>query len=233
LTDNFNAMVRGLKERDFIRDTFGRYMDPEVARELIKRPEAGMLGGEKREVAVLMSDIRGFTPISESLTPEGTIRLLNHYFSYMIEVIQKHKGIIVDFYGDGVLVFFDPLEGPIRPTVRRAVRCSLEMQRKMASFNTEMKAENLPELQTGIGVNVGEVVVGNIGSATRAKYGIVGSAVNITHRIQSQAKGGDVIISNSAYDYMNGDLKVKKSFTAHLKGVQEEMALHIVEDIQN
>jgi len=148
-------------------------------------------------------------------------------------VIQKHKGIIVDFYGDGVLVFFDPLEGPILPTVRRAVSCSLEMQRKMASFNTEMKAENLPELQTGIGVNVGQVVVGNIGSATRAKYGIVGSAVNITHRIQSQAKGGDVIISNSAYDTMKNDIKVKKSFTAHLKGVQEEMALYIVEDIQN
>ena len=233
LTDNFNAMVQGLKERDFIRDTFGRYMDPEVARELIKRPEAGRMGGEKREVAVLMSDIRGFTPISERLTPEGTIRMLNHYFSHMIEVIQKHKGIIVDFYGDGVLVFFDPLEGPIQPTVQRAVRCSLEMQRNMVLFNTEMKAENLPELQTGVGVNVGEVIVGNIGSTTRAKYGIVGSAVNITQRIQSEAKGGEVIISNPVYDYMNNDLKIKKSFTAHLKGVQEKMMLHIVEDIQN
>jgi adenylate cyclase len=232
LTDNFNAMVQGLKERDFIRDTFGRYMDPEVARELIKRPETGRMGGEKREVAVLMSDIRGFTPISERLTPEGTIRMLNHYFSHMIEVIQKHKGIIVDFYGDGVLVFFDPLEGPIQPTVQRAVRCSLEMQRNMVLFNTEMKAENLPELQTGIGVNVGEVVVGNIGSTTRAKYGIVGSAVNITQRIQSEAKGGEVIISNPVYDTMKNDLKIKKSFTAHLKGVQEKMMLHIVEDIQ-
>ena len=131
------------------------------------------------------------------------------------------------------LFFFDPLEGPIQPTVRRAVRCSLEMQRNMASFNTEMKAENLPELQTGIGVNVGEVVVGNIGSATRAKYGIVGSAVNITHRIQSQAKGGDVIMSNSAYDTMKNDIKIKKSFTAQLKGVQEEMTLYLVEDIRN
>jgi class 3 adenylate cyclase len=107
------------------------------------------------------------------------------------------------------------------------------MQRNMVLFNTEMKAENLPELQTGIGVNVGEVVVGNIGSATRAKYGIVGSAVNITNRIQSEAKGGEVIISNPVYDYMNNDLKIKKSFTAHLKGVQEKMMLHIVEDIQN
>jgi class 3 adenylate cyclase len=233
LTDNFNAMVRGLKERDFIRDTFGRYMDPEVARELIQHPEAGRLGGEKRDVAVLMSDIRGFTPISERLTPEETITMLNHYFSHMIEVIQKHKGIIVDFYGDGVLVFFDPLEGPIQPTVQRAVRCSLDMQWNMAVFNTEMKAENLPELQTGIGVNLGQVVVGNIGSATRAKYGIVGSAVNITHRIQSEAKGGDVIISNSVYETMKNNLKIKKSFTAHLKGVQEEMTLYIVEDIND
>ena len=233
LIENFNAMVQGLKERDFIRDTFGRYMDPEVARELIQHPEAGKLGGEKREVAVLMSDIRGFTPISERLNPEETITMLNYYFSHMIEVIQKHKGIIVDFYGDGVLVFFDPLEGPIQPTVQRAIRCSLEMQRNMRLFNAEMKAENLPELQTGIGLNVGEVVVGNIGSSARAKYGIVGSAVNITHRIQSQADGGDVIVSNSVYNTLKDRLKIKKSFTAHLKGFHEKMTLHAVEDIQH
>ncbi len=99
-------MIMGLKERDFIRDTFGRYVNKEVARELLKRPEAGRLGGEKRQVAVLMADIRGFTQVSEFLTPEETIRILNHYFSHMITVIREHDGIIVDFYGDGVLVFF-------------------------------------------------------------------------------------------------------------------------------
>jgi len=180
-----------------------------------------------------MSDIRGFTPVSESLSPEETIRILNHYFSHMIEVIQKYKGIIVDFYGDGILVFFDPLEGTVRKEVRHAVNCGLEMQVNMKRFNTEMKSKRLPELQTGIGINVGDAIVGNIGSATRAKYGIVGSAVNITHRIQAEAKGGEVIISDSAYGFLEKELKIKRSFSTQLKGVNGEMNLYIVDTIQN
>ncbi len=230
---SFNTMIEGLKEKDFIRDTFGRYMDPEIARELMKRPEASRMGGEKREVAVLMSDIRGFTPVSESLSPEETIRILNHYFSHMIEVIQRHKGVIVDFYGDGILVFFDPLEGDVKKEVHRAIHCGLEMQQSMTLFNKEMKSENLPELHTGIGINMGDAVVGNIGSTTRAKYGIVGSAVNITQRIQAEAKGGEVIISDSVYDLVKKDLKIRKSFSVQLKGVNGKMNLHIAESIQN
>jgi len=230
---SFNSMVEGLKERDFIRDTFGRYVNKEFARELLKRPEAGRLGGEKRKVAVLMADIRGFTQVSEFLTPEETIRILNHYFSHMIAVIREHHGIIVDFYGDGVLVFFDPLDGPIKPIAQQAINCSLEMQREMELFNAEMKIENLPELQIGIGVNVGDVIVGNIGSEIRAKYGIVGSAVNITQRIQAEAKGREVIISDSAHSLVKKDLKIRKSFSAQLKGVDGKMNLHIVESIQN
>jgi adenylate cyclase len=233
LKTSFNSMVKGLKERDFIRDTFGRYVDKEFARELLKRPEAARLGGEKRQVAVLMADIRGFTPISELLNPEETIRILNHYFSHMIAVIREHYGIIVDFYGDGVLVFFDPLDGPIKSVAQQAINCSLEMQREMERFNAEMKIKNLPELQIGIGVNVGEVIVGNIGSEIRAKYGIVGSAVNITQRIQAEAKGREVIISDSAYDLVKKDLTIRKSFSTQVKGVNSKMNLHIVESIQN
>jgi class 3 adenylate cyclase len=233
LKTSFNTMVEGLKERDFIRDTFGRYVNKEFAKELLKRPEAGRLGGEKRQVAVLMADIRGFTLVSELLTPEETIRILNHYFSHMITVIREHHGIIVDFYGDGVLVFFDPLDGPIKPTVQQAINCSLEMQREMELFNAEMKTHHLPELQIGIGVNAGDVVVGNIGSEIRAKYGIVGSAVNITQRIQAEAKEGEVLLSESVYELIKEDLKIRKSFSAQLKGINGKMNLHIVENIQN
>ena len=231
LTQSFNKMVEGLKERAFIRNTFGRYMDQEIAKELMRRPEAARLGGEKREVAILISDIRGFTTLSESLSPEATISLLNHYFSRMIEVIQKHQGIIVDFFGDGVLVFFDPLDGPVEPVIRRTVGCALEMQGSMEHFNAEMEEKGLPALQMGVGLNVGEVIVGNIGSETRAKYGIVGSAVNITQRIQSTAKGGDLVISESVYQYLFKDLIIKSSFNVPLKGLQEEVKLYIVEGI--
>lgn len=232
LTRSFNTMVKGLKERDFITNTFGRYVDQEIARELMRRPEASRLGGEKRKVAILMSDIRDFTPLSESLSPEVTISILNHYFSHIIEIAQKHQGIIVDFFGDGMLVFFDPLESPVEPVIYRAVCCALEMQGSMEQFNAEMVEKGLPELKMGIGVNTGEVVVGNIGSESRAKYGIVGSAVNITQRIQSAAKGDDVVISDSVYHSIYKNLSIKKSFEVPLKGLQGETKLHVVKDIK-
>ena len=226
LTQSFNTMVEGLKERDFIANTFGRYVDQGIAKELLKRPEATRLGGQKREVAMLMSDIRGFTPLSETLTPEEIIRFLNHYFSHLIEVIQEHEGIIVDFFGDAVLVFFDPFDEPIKPIVRKAVDCAFKMQGSMKGFNQEMVSEGLPPLQMGIGINAGEVVVGNIGSKTRAKYGIVGSPVNLTQRIQSTAEKGEVVVSDSVYKHIQNDVNVKREFKTILKGVHEEVTLY-------
>ena len=226
---SFNTMVQGLKERDFISNTFGRYVDQEIAKELMSKPEAARLGGQKREVVILMSDIRNFTPLSENLSSEQIIVILNRYFSYLIDIIRKYRGIIVDFFGDSVLVFFDPLESPVKPVVANAVDCALEMQRTMKKFNEEMSEENLPELQMGIGINAGEVVVGNIGSETRVKYGIVGSPVNITHRIQSVADGDDIVISESVYKYVKDAIRIKKAFTAPLKGINESANLYIVE----
>jgi adenylate cyclase len=229
LIQSFNKMVEGLKERDFISNTFGRYVDHEIAKEILRKPEAGRLGGEKRRVSILMSDIRGFTPIADSLKPEGTIRILNLYFSRMVEHVQKHKGIIVDFFGDGLLVFFDPLDGPLRPALRAAVQCALDMQGAMERLNAEIRAEGLPDLRMGIGVNEGEVVVGIIGSESRAKYGIVGSAVNMTQRIQAAAKGGEVVISDAALTSLLGEIRIGRSFTSQLKGIHGESKLSIVE----
>ena len=229
LTRSFNTMMEGLKERDFIANTFGRYIDQGIAKELLKRPEAARLGGQKREVAMLMSDIRGFTSLSETLTPEEIIRFLNHYFSHVIEVIQEHQGIIVDFFGDAVLVFFDPFDGPVGPMARKAIDCAFKMQGSMKEFNQEMVSEGLPPLRMGIGLNAGEVVVGNIGSKTRAKYGIVGSPVNLTERIQSKAEGGEVVVSESVYKHVQNDVRVKKRFKTLLKGVHEEATLFGVE----
>jgi len=233
LIGSFNAMVQGLKERDFISNTFGRYVDQDIAKELMRRPEAARLGGEKREVAILISDIRGFTSVAESLSPEAVISMLNHYFSHMVGVIKKHKGIIVDFFGDGVLVFFDPLDGPVEPTVHRAIECAIEMQREMEPFNREVAQRGLPELEMGVGLNTGQVVVGNIGSEARAKYGIVGSAVNLTQRIQEIAKGGEVVISKSIYGHSHKYLHIKKSFEVQLKGVHHPVNLYVIDSSQN
>jgi adenylate cyclase len=154
LTASFNDMFAGLKERDFIGNTFGRYVDQEIARELLSRPEASRMGGVKREVVILFADIRGFTPIAETLSPEATIQLVNRHFARMIDVIQAHRRIIVDFLGDAILAFFDPLDGPLEPVVQLALSSALQLQ-------TAMEAENLakpeyPALHMGVGLHAGE-----------------------------------------------------------------------------
>lgn len=233
LETGFNEMVEGLKELDFIRDTFGRYVDREVARELLQRPEASRLGGQKREVAILMSDIQGFTAVAESLSPEETIGILNHYFGRMIDVIHEHKGIIVDFYGDGVLVFFDPHDGPVAPAAARAVQCSLAMQRSMARLNQEMGSKPLSSaLETRIAVHAGSVVVGNIGSASRSKYGIVGLAVNMTQRMETEIQGGQIVVSRRISELLGDTLVVKPPFTARFKGIQDAVTLYLLEDFR-
>lgn len=228
LIQSFDAMTAGLKERDFIRDTFGRYVDPEIARKLLKRPQAQLLGGEKRQVAMLFADLRDFTPTAEGLSPEATIHLLNRFFSRMVDIIQAHEGIIVDFLGDEILAFFDPLEGPLSMGVQQAYQCALDMQAAMTGVNAQARPLGLPALEMGIGLHAGEVVVGNIGSETRTKYGIVGSAVNITHRIQAEARGGEVVMSEAAWQQLPGKPGCARTFLAHLKGVQEPVNLCVV-----
>ncbi|MGA8573014.1 MAG: adenylate/guanylate cyclase domain-containing protein [Desulfobaccales bacterium] len=230
LTAAFNDMVAGLKERDFISNTFGRYLDPEIARELLSRPEASRLGGEKREVVILFADVRGFTPLAETLTPEATISLINRHFSRMIEVIQAHRGIIVDFLGDAILAFFDPLDGPLEPVVRRALGCALKMQAAMAAEN--LAKPGAPPLRLGIGLHAGEVVVGNIGAETRAKYGIIGAPVNLSHRIQGQAQGGEVVVSETVFHHCQEILAVSRTFETALKGIAHPVRLYGVEGMK-
>ena len=229
LTRSFNDMVAGLMERDFISNTFGRYVDQEVAAKLMARPEASRLGGEKRPVVIMFSDIRGFTPIAEALSPEATIQLVNGYFSRMVEVLRRHHGIIVDFLGDAILAFFDPLDGPLAPVGREALQCALSMQQAMLSVNLAGIGQELPPLRMGIGLHAGEVVVGNIGSETRAKYGIVGSAVNLAHRIQAQARGGEVVVSQAVYQLVQAGVRVTRKLEVRLKGIQDPVTLYGVD----
>jgi adenylate cyclase len=226
LTQSFNHMVAGLQERDLISNTFGRYVDQEIAAKLMQRPEATRLGGEKRQVIIMFSDIRDFTPVAEALSPEATIYLVNGYFARMVEVLRRHHGIIVDFLGDAILAFFDPLDGPLAPVGREAVQCALEMQQAMLGVNLAGLGHQLPPLRMGIGLHAGEVVVGNIGSETRAKYGIVGAAVNQAHRLQAQARGGEVVISEAVYRLVQSEVTVSRQFEARLKGIQDPIALY-------
>ncbi len=172
-----------------LRRMFGRYLSPEVMSTLIENPAGLELGGEKRHVTIMMTDLRGFTAMSERLEPEQVVALLNGYFEVMMEVVVKYQGTINEIIGDALLVFFGaPQEMSDR--AQQAVACAIEMQNAMARVNERNRAAGLPELQMGIGLNDAEVVVGNIGTTRRSKYTAVGSGVNMTSRIESYTVGG-------------------------------------------
>ena len=179
-----------------LRRMFGRYLSPEVMSSLIENPASLELGGEKRRVTLMMTDLRGFTAMSERLAPEQVVGLLNGYFEVMVEVIAKYQGTINEIVGDALLVFFGaPQDMPDR--AQRAVACAIEMQNAMARVNRRNRQAGLPALEMGIGLNDAEVVVGNVGTARRSKYAAVGSGVNMTSRIESYTVGGQILISES------------------------------------
>ena len=228
LSESFNQMIEGLREKEMIQRTFGRYVDADFARMLLKKPEIGQLGGHRQDVIVLMTDIRGFTPMTKNLPPEKTIEMLNGYFSAMIPLIQKYRGIIVDFVGDGILAFFEPINESLPEATHRCLQCAFDMHAGIGQLNREMQARHLPALKMGIGINCGPVVVGNIGSETRKKYGIVGAAVNVTQRIQAVADAGEVVISNTILEMVETQITVLRNFSAPLKGVASTMHLYAV-----
>lgn len=215
-----------------IRNTFGRYLSNEIVATLLESPEGLKLGGERRKITILTSDLRGFTAISERLPPEEVVKIINFYLGYMADVITKYNGTIDEFMGDGILVLFG---APIarKDDGKRAIACAVEMQLAMKPVNEQMKKWDLPPLEMGIGINTGEVVVGNIGSEKRSKYGVVGSQVNLTYRIESYTIGGQIIISETTIAEANTDLKIVGEKEVSPKGVKKPITIYEIGGIKD
>jgi sigma-B regulation protein RsbU (phosphoserine phosphatase) len=221
----FTHMTEGLKERERIKDTFGRYLTQEVVKRLLESKDGLRLGGEIREISILMSDLRGFTALSSSMSPEQIIRFLNRYLGKMVEIILDHRGIIDEIIGDGILAFFGAPE-TLDNHPELAVACAIKMQLAMDEINARNEADGLPHLEMGVAVNTGEVVVGNIGSEKRAKYGAVGAQVNFTGRVESFTVGGQVLISSSTYEKLSDNLIVNKAINVAMKGVPGQVQVY-------
>ncbi len=233
----FNSMTQQLKDtheqlldlnqqlerrNKFIRETFGRYTSDDIVGVLLDMPEGLKLGGEKRQVSLLMSDLRGFTALAEQLEASQVVALLNHYLSGMIELIQRCGGTIDDIIGDAILVIFGaPVAMP--DAAQRAVRCALEMQKAMAAVNEHNRQRGWPEIEMGIALHTGEVVVGNIGSTKRSKYGVVGQPVNLTARIESFTVGGQVLVSPGLISAISHGLILGGEVKVHGKGMQKAL----------
>ena len=209
-----------------LKKMFGRYLSTEVMNSLIEDPSTLELGGERRRVTIMMTDLRGFTALSERLEPEQVVQMLNAYFEIMVEVVLKYKGTINEIIGDALLIIFGaPQEMPDRS--QQAIACAIEMQNAMVEVNKQNRTQGLPELEMGIGLNETEVIVGNIGSTKRSKYAVVGSGVNMTSRIESYTVGGQVLISESVRQEAGKILRIDAQRDVLPKG--SEISLRIYE----
>ena len=220
-----NAHARANSEREFIRQTFGRYLTEQVVQQLLDSPDGLRLGGQRDFVTIMMTDLRGFTSMCGSMEPENVVKLLNHYLEKMTRIITKYGGTIDEFIGDAILVVFGAPVA-LENEELRAVACSIEMLNAMPEINKWNTANNLPAVEMGIGIHSGEVVLGNIGSELRAKYGIVGSTINLTSRVESYTVGGQVLISEATKERCADGLTIGASQVVSPKGVKGTMTIY-------
>jgi len=194
----FNRMAEDLELKEKIKDSFGRYVAPEIVEKILANPDDKWMKGLKVEVTVLFVDIRGFTALAEKKDPEGIVDVLNAYFSQVTEAVIKHGGHINKFVGDEAMAVFG---APVSNTMhaQSAVRCALEIQTRISRLNEEGRFGK-EGIKVGIGINTGEMVAGNLGSPRRMEYTVIGDNVNVASRITSIAKEGEILISGSTYD---------------------------------
>jgi len=166
-----------------------------------------------------MADLRGFTSLSERLAPERVVAILNRYLTAMVPIIKQYQGTIDEIIGDAIFVIFG---APIwqEDDAQRAVACAIAMQLAMSAVNEQNREADLPEVEMGIGIHTGPVVVGNVGSSERMKYGVVGSHVNLTSRIQSYSTGGQILISGTGRREVGHSLKIGTRMEVKAKGFE-------------
>lgn len=218
------------KRNRFITGVFGTYLSDEIVESILEDPAKIKPGGELRTVSILMADLRGFSSSAETLSPAGTLQLLNLFIGRMTDVILSFEGTIDEVLGDALLVIFG---APLARSdhADRAVACALTMQNEVRLLNRELKERGLPEVQMGIGINSGEVIVGNIGSPKRLKYGVVGRNVNLTARIESFTVGFQTLVSEQTVNLVSGEITVRDVYKVNPKGVIKPVHLFDIASI--
>ncbi len=212
-----------------IRNIFGPYLTDEVLEHMAQNKGRLTIGGERRRVTMLFSDLRNSTALSEEMTSQDFIRMLNHYLEEMIELINAWQGNILDFVGDAIVVVFGAPR-PNEAASSNAVACAVSMQLRMAAINQWNREQGYPDIAHGIGIHAGEAILGNIGSATRTKYDMIGRNVNLTSRIEGQALGGQILITPEVLQEAGEDVHINPEGDQRvfLKGIQGEVLLHEV-----
>ncbi len=214
------------KEKKYIRQTFSKFVSKSVVDELLKHPDMVQLGGEKKILTVLFSDIRGFTSISEKLTPEELVEHLNHYLEAMTELVFKYDGTLDKYVGDEIMAFWGaPVE--LENHAIEACKSALEQMEVLRKMNEEWRKQGKPELNIGIGLNTGDMVVGNMGSSSRMDYTLMGDNVNLGARLEGTNKvyGTNIIISEFTYQYVKDQVIVRELDLIKVKGKEKPVRI--------
>jgi len=210
-------VVSEQSDKRFVKELFGRYISPQIAREIVNRADIGELhlGGEQREVSVLFADIRNFTRISEQLPPEAVVEMLNTYLSAVTDAVVQHDGIVNKFGGDNIMAVWNAPQSQPEHALS-AVQAAWEAQQKIAELQQSDNRRLL--VQFGIGINTGIALAGNIGSVGRTEYTVIGDSVNVASRICSSAPGGEVWIGADTYNQTKDCIEAEKLEAQRLKG---------------
>ncbi|MDD5771970.1 MAG: adenylate/guanylate cyclase domain-containing protein [bacterium] len=215
------------KQKKFIQGAFQRYVSPAVLKELMQDPEKINLYGEEKELTVLFSDIRGFTTFSENLSPKENVAVLNEYFRRMAKIVFKHDGMLDKFIGDAIMVVFG---APIIQAnhAERACLCALEMIEEANKFSKEQEEKGKHQFKIGVGINTGNMILGNMGSDTKMDYTVIGDNVNLGSRIESLNKDykTSIIISESTYEKVRDKFIVKDLGNVTVKGRKAETKIY-------
>ena len=210
-----------------VLSNFQRYFAPNIVEQIASQEGMVQLGGTKRPVVVFFSDIRGFTPMSEKMSPDDIASLLNEYFTEMVGIVFEHGGTLDKFMGDAIMALWG---APVASDddADRAMRAAIDMMGTLRKLNEKWSSEGKPHVEIGIGINFGEVFAGNIGSEQRMEYTVIGDPVNIASRLCSKADGGQVIISEPFYNVLKAPPEVEALEPLKLKGKSETVPVYQV-----
>ncbi|HEY6034264.1 MAG TPA: adenylate/guanylate cyclase domain-containing protein, partial [Kofleriaceae bacterium] len=217
LANGFNQMVDGLRERDKLRVTMGKYMTEEVLQHVLAGEVE--LGGKLLEITILFCDLRGFTTFAEKRSAQELVGILNEYFTDMVDCVMGEGGVVDKYIGDNIMaVFGAPVSRP--DDAMRAVRAALAMRAALAKLNTRFADRGIEPLRFGIGLHTGEVVAGNIGSVKRMEYTVIGDAVNVASRLESKTKelATDLLISDATRERLDASVDVEAIGEVTVKG---------------
>ena len=219
------------KSKREIKNAFSKYVSPEIIEEIIRDPSKLCLGGDRRKLAVLFSDIRGFTSYSEKRNPEAIVSILNEYLDAMTKVIVEHKGTLDKYVGDEIMaVFGAPSYEEPHVSSQRAVTCAIRMLERLNILREKWIKEGLEPLDIGIGINTGEMIVGNMGSELRMDYTVIGDAVNLGARVEALTRqfNAHLIITEATYRYVKDIVEVKPLEAIKVKGKEIPVMIYEV-----